>query len=230
MAQTVTDNADLGVLKHARSTLAKSSTWQSWVSAANATEAENHIYLFGPDPPKPWSSSTSFALRDVLDVRDGWAFECTSAGTTGSSEPDWGAAADDETIDDGTVEWTARQLSGSTTPDQYRLKLVRPMAIFGFGQNLQIANRTGELSGRILLVIESDIPAEYLYTYEAAYIWFWNKLSDLRSDLTSLIGSPGNLEADSHRVRAFDRAEPEETDRQGDFMQAMLQISMGGVA
>lgn len=60
-----------------------------------------------------WQPSTVVAVGDVVKSHSVTAksmlyAECTSAGTSGTSEPVWGALGD--TINDGTVVWTMRDL------------------------------------------------------------------------------------------------------------------------
>jgi len=56
---------------------------------------------------------TDYALEDVV-VRNGttdqWLYECTTAGTSGSSSPVW-PLVDGATVADGTVVWTCRDIT-----------------------------------------------------------------------------------------------------------------------
>lgn len=45
----------------------------------------------------------------------GWYYECTTAGRTGAHYPSWPRAAG-ETVQDGSVVWTARHPSSSSVP------------------------------------------------------------------------------------------------------------------
>ena len=52
------------------------------------------------------STSVGFIRRATTQQASGLFFKCTTAGTTGSSEPIWPSTVGD-TVDDGTVQWTA---------------------------------------------------------------------------------------------------------------------------
>ena len=77
--------------------------------------------------PNVWTASTVVSVRQSMDaltgskvrpsVQNGFFFECTTAGTTGVSEPSWNAV-DGATTTDNTAVWTARTaftLTGSIT-------------------------------------------------------------------------------------------------------------------
>ena len=57
-----------------------------------------------------WAASTAFSVGDVrratTSQNSGLVFECTTAGTSGSSEPDWPTDIG-STLTDNTVVWTA---------------------------------------------------------------------------------------------------------------------------
>ena len=57
-----------------------------------------------------WAASTGFAVGDVrratTSQNSGLVFECTTAGTSGSSEPNWPTDIG-STLTDNTVVWTA---------------------------------------------------------------------------------------------------------------------------
>ena len=57
-----------------------------------------------------WAASTAFAVGDVrratASQNSGLVFECTTAGTSGSSEPAWPTDIG-STLTDNTVVWTA---------------------------------------------------------------------------------------------------------------------------
>ena len=61
------------------------------------------------DPP--WVTSTAYVKGDIVSPtkanRTGYRYECTTAGTSNSSEPSWGTTVGDTTSDD-TVTWTCR--------------------------------------------------------------------------------------------------------------------------
>ena len=60
----------------------------------------------------PWKASTAYEVNDYVKPSDSslflnWAFQCTTAGTSGTSEPTF-PGADGNTVGDGTVTWTTR--------------------------------------------------------------------------------------------------------------------------
>lgn len=59
--------------------------------------------------PEAWAAETAHALDDTARPavdRNGFTYRCTTAGTSGTSEPVWPLTAG-ETVTDGTVVWTA---------------------------------------------------------------------------------------------------------------------------
>jgi hypothetical protein len=58
-----------------------------------------------------WEASTAYSLGDVVvptaGFENGFRYECTSAGTSDTSEPTW-PTTEGETVDDSTVTWTCR--------------------------------------------------------------------------------------------------------------------------
>lgn len=90
---------------------------------AHETSPENtdgtylcHVYQADGTPvdpvPDAWSATTAYSLNEYIrptstanaDVH--WLYQCTSAGTSDSTEPDW-PLTEDETVDDNTVTWKA---------------------------------------------------------------------------------------------------------------------------
>lgn len=59
--------------------------------------------------PSAWQASTAYSLGDAVrpTTRNGYAYECTVAGTSGGSEPTW-PTTPGNTVVDGTVTWTCR--------------------------------------------------------------------------------------------------------------------------
>ena len=60
--------------------------------------------------PPAWVAGTAYSLtapvRPMVD-RNGFTYECTTAGTSGENEPVW-PTTDGQTVTDGTAVWTAR--------------------------------------------------------------------------------------------------------------------------
>lgn len=64
-------------------------------------------------PSRVWAAITAITLGDNYrpSTDNGRVFECTTAGTTGASEPTWNTTIGNET-NDGTVVWTCRDDTG----------------------------------------------------------------------------------------------------------------------
>lgn len=73
-----------------------------------ACTAQPTTYAEAVDPAA-WVASTAYSLTDVArpTTRNGYAYEVTTAGTTGSTEPTWPTTVGN-TVTDGTVVWTCR--------------------------------------------------------------------------------------------------------------------------
>lgn len=74
-------------------------------------EADGAFHFFVPTTEGPdWLASTAYSLqdyvRDPTSPANNFAFRCTTAGTTGASEPAWPTVAGN-TVTDGSVVWTA---------------------------------------------------------------------------------------------------------------------------
>ncbi|MGQ9676545.1 MAG: major capsid protein [Chloroflexota bacterium] len=58
-----------------------------------------------------WTATTAYALGDVVvptaGTENGFRYECTTAGTSGASQPTW-KTNEGETVTDGSVVWTCR--------------------------------------------------------------------------------------------------------------------------
>jgi len=58
-----------------------------------------------------WQATTAYSLGDIVvpsaGLENGFRYECTTAGTSGASEPTW-KTTEGETNSDGTVVWTCR--------------------------------------------------------------------------------------------------------------------------
>ena len=63
-----------------------------------------------------WAASTSYAVGDIVipSTANGYTYECTTAGTSDSSEPTWGTTVGGTTTDN-TVTWTCRAQAVWTT-------------------------------------------------------------------------------------------------------------------
>lgn len=61
-----------------------------------------------------WVTLTAYELTDDVAATDdtGYRYECTTAGTTGITEPSWPLEVD-QTVADGTVVWTCKAKAAS---------------------------------------------------------------------------------------------------------------------
>ena len=59
--------------------------------------------------PSAWAASTAYALGDYVSAttKNGFRYECTTAGTSGTAEPTWPTTAG-TTVTDNTAVWTCR--------------------------------------------------------------------------------------------------------------------------
>lgn len=77
-----------------------------------------------------WAATTAYVLDDIVEpsTPNGYAYRCTTAGTSGGSEPTWGTTLGGTTAD-GTVVWTCiphylAVPAGSTPRDTFRIVTV----------------------------------------------------------------------------------------------------------
>ena len=75
----------------------------------NVCSAEPGTYYEACDPPA-WQASNAYSLGDPVrpTARTGYVFECTTAGTSGGSEPGSWPTTPGNTQADGSVTWTCR--------------------------------------------------------------------------------------------------------------------------
>lgn len=64
-----------------------------------------------------WAATTAYSTGDLITPTAAvpahhWVFECTTAGTTAGSQPDFTIPDLGDTVVDGTVTWTARSING----------------------------------------------------------------------------------------------------------------------
>jgi hypothetical protein len=62
------------------------------------------------DSTTKWAASTAYSLGALVIPTAGatwWVYECTTAGTSGTTEPAW-PTTEGATVTDGTVVWTCR--------------------------------------------------------------------------------------------------------------------------
>lgn len=66
-----------------------------------------------------WAATTAYAEGDFL-VDTGRVYECTTAGTSGGTEPTWPTTTGD-TVTDGTAEWTDRGVFAAVKDTDFRV-------------------------------------------------------------------------------------------------------------
>ena len=100
-------NGDMGVSTYQQST----GTLDSGDAVEDATNGHQGYIAAGT----AWAASTAYALNDVVHptTLNGYVYECTRAGTSGSAEPAWpttpGSTVDDP--DTSGAQWTCRAVT-----------------------------------------------------------------------------------------------------------------------
>ena len=71
-----------------------------------------------------WAALTAYVLtnRVVPVVPDGQCYECTTAGTSGETEPSWNSTPE-QTTQDGTVVWTCKDIPAGSNPLSVELNI-----------------------------------------------------------------------------------------------------------
>lgn len=71
------------------------------------------------ETPSEWEDLQAYALAAFVEpvTPNGYRYECTTAGTSGATEPTWGTPVVGGTVSDGTVVWTCRKLTYALTTD-----------------------------------------------------------------------------------------------------------------
>jgi len=98
----------------------------------------------GDDTAPAWAPNTAYSLGDKITptTKNGNVYECTTAGTSGSTEPTW-PTSEGDTVTDGTVVWTCR----SGTPDPDQTGLIAPAATQLYkGMNTGFPQKSGQQS------------------------------------------------------------------------------------
>jgi len=104
----------------------------TWTRLYQGSEPDNHhgIAFDGEGsmhriraeiPPSTWQASTAYSLGALVSptTYNGHKYECTTAGTSGTTEPTW-PTVNGNTVTDGTVVWTCRGIN------LYRQKVTTP--------------------------------------------------------------------------------------------------------
>ena len=152
-----------------------SDTWLDYALTQLSTDAETTAILttfpttyFNCKKGVVWEDSTAISLSEVRypPVWNGFVYECTVAGTTGSSEPPWGTVQD-ATFADGTVTWKTHE-SYCLVNDTVGTPTITAET---FGKRLTFASTTGAISHAAGTVthtaIISDTNQEVLYVTES---------------------------------------------------------------
>jgi len=74
-----------------------------------------HFALLDKPFPNSWVGSTAYSLGNFVrpTSENGYHYECTTAGTSGTSQPTW-PTTPGQTVNDGTVVWTCRKYAGNS--------------------------------------------------------------------------------------------------------------------
>lgn len=83
--------------------------------------------------PSEWEDLQAYALAAFVEpvTPNGYRYECTTAGTSGATEPTWGTPVVGGTVSDGSVVWTCRKLTYTLTTDyeiDYTAGMIRPLS------------------------------------------------------------------------------------------------------
>lgn len=86
----------------------KWATTDGGASGASVPTSADDVF-FTAKPAPTWQASTAYILTNIVSpvTGNGFHYECTTAGTTGSTEPTWPTVVGN-TVTDGTVVWTCR--------------------------------------------------------------------------------------------------------------------------
>lgn len=93
------------------------------ISVPNVTAGRIQVYNQTAAALSAWQATTAYSEGDRVlrttglgsDLGDGVFFVCTTAGTSGGTEPTWDVASDGNTTTDGTVTWTVRPVEFANT-------------------------------------------------------------------------------------------------------------------
>lgn len=237
-AETTPNRGPLRAMDRIRDTVADCPAWQDWTESASALHARRRIRLFGVDPPMSWQPSSAYEIgamtapwHDGADTTapPGVLYEVTTAGTSGSTAPEWIVNAPDsgDTIADGTVEWTARAIPEGDHPSNAGIALSRPFMVIVRPENYsgEPGPVESDLAGTLIrLYIEDDVPESHQPTVETAGVWFLRRCSELMVEMLARANTPGHVAARRILLRDMRRAAQEERQARGDFAYAIMEM------
>lgn len=110
--------SEVTVLDHAEGLLWRPSGWPCAIpvdsAGVNGLKITYRAGWLGPDLVSDWAASTAYSagawVRPSTSESTPFLMECTTGGTTDSSEPTWPTTVDG-TVTDNSVVWTARRVS-----------------------------------------------------------------------------------------------------------------------
>ena len=112
-----------------------------------ASPGVNNILITPTDKIDDWEASTAYSLGDLIEptTPNTYAYRCTTAGTSGGSEPTFPTGAIGDTVVDGGVVWTligkrhevTEVTLANTAPD---LDVNAPGAVLSLGTTLTSGN------------------------------------------------------------------------------------------
>lgn len=84
---------------------------------ATSNPGTDQITLTPTDDLADWVTATAYSLGDYVEptTPNGFVYECTTAGTSGGSEPSWPTSGIGTTVADGTAVWTFKGARHATT-------------------------------------------------------------------------------------------------------------------
>jgi hypothetical protein len=129
----LTTTGGFGV-RYADKTTAEAAGWNVYYENGGSSSALT--YTLTPVDADDWAASTAYALGDIVIPTSPGNYEyvCSTAGTTGGTEPTWDTT-EGGTTSDGTAVWTTRRIEGLhllAFTAQSGETLVRPTAPYGY--------------------------------------------------------------------------------------------------
>lgn len=223
-------------MQNLRTLLCNAASFRTLVGAASVAEAYRSVWYFGIDRPRAWAASTAFRYGAHVitdpDAVPSLIMKCTTAGTSGSTEPTWPTTAGG-TVTDGSAVWTAVSVLGNAY--NHPARALRPWAILGYtGEWRSSANAEANRAwfhsnGGLLLELEADVPAAYADTIEDAGLWFTNLVGQIVGEMKPNCAAPGYLGVYEFELADLFRTPDERLEDEGDRMHADLIVRWEGL-